>query len=228
MSTLTKISEKYDTSKRTELQCAHYSRIYERYFSALRERPLTLLEIGVLRGESLKMWEEYFPNAEIYGVDIDISRAVNNIIHSEHPRIKLTEFNQENIAHHRSLIHDIIKKPLDIVIDDGSHKNAHQILSFREIFPYVSSGGIYVIEDLCTSYWSDPIANSGLSDPRSAISYLKELVDNVNYELHRGVSQRPQPWGNLPPIESDIMATYLDRHILGLHFYKGMCLIEKK
>lgn len=111
-----------------------YSAQYEKLFEPLRHRPITLLEIGVQYGCSIKAWLEYFSKALIIGVDHQCLWT------SDHPRYKFIQCDQTDpeLANCGSL---------DIVIDDGSHIPVDQTASFDTLWPKVTRGGLYIIED---------------------------------------------------------------------------------
>ena len=71
--------------------------------------------------------------------------------------------------------------PFDLIIDDGNHWWREQILSFKTLFPFLNKGGIYIVEDTCTSYWPEYKNN-----PISCVDYFKGLVDEVNLNGARG------------------------------------------
>lgn len=152
-----------------------YTFIYERYFAPLRDQSINLLEIGVKDGASLRMWAEYFPNASIYGIDID-PKCVSH----ETDRIKIFAGDQQDAKFLDDLATQI--GPFDIIVDDGSHRSAHQQASFRALFPYLKDGGWYVVEDLAGTYgrWG-----SGYKHPQSSPNFLKSRVDDLNYIWHR-------------------------------------------
>jgi len=121
----------------------NYCKYYERHFESRRLDPITLIEIGVYHGQSIKMWREYFPNATIIGVDID-------------PRYETT-FTQDDKT--KFVLGDATKKEVfekivkdfgtpDIVIDDGSHIMSDMKNAFELIYPYLNDNGVYCIEDL--------------------------------------------------------------------------------
>ncbi len=58
----------------------HYTRYYNFYFSPVRYDKLSILEIGVNEGESLRMWKEYFPNSNVYGIDITDERIDQELV----------------------------------------------------------------------------------------------------------------------------------------------------
>src|ERR1700722_2955878 len=128
-----------------------YGNLYASCFRPFRYGRIKLLEIGIggyrlgIGGNSLLAWQAYFPLATIIGCDIE----PREFMASAHTRIyRLGQSSRADLALVRS------KEGLfDIVIDDGSHQNAHQLLTFVELIDAVRSGGIYVIEDVCTSYW---------------------------------------------------------------------------
>ena len=140
---LTELCETHKTDK-----CApdhNYVELYEKFFSPVRNQAKRVLEIGVWRGDSLRLWEEYFPSARIFGIDINDSSRYNTdriitAIADQANREQLGQF----IEAHGS--------DFDIVIDDGGHTMEQQQTSFGFLFPHVRSGGIYIIEDVHTSF----------------------------------------------------------------------------
>lgn len=148
----------------------NYLVFYERFFRELRLQPgLTLLEIGVLDGASARMWEEYFEDCDVIGVDVDRSK-----IKHQAGRIKIEIADQSDVD---ALVRiGTTYGPFDIAIDDGSHLWDHQITSFRYLFPFVKPGGYYVIEDLDTSYGSYVERFKGIRNSSTA-EYLKQFAD---------------------------------------------------
>ncbi|QDU59996.1 Mycinamicin VI 2''-O-methyltransferase [Planctomycetes bacterium Pan216] len=116
----------------------HYEHAY-RFVEQIQFQPITLLEIGVLGGASLKLWREILPNAKIVGVDKNEKcRSL------EWGRVSIETGDQSDEA----FLSEIVRKhgPFDIVIDDGSHVAAHQLASMRGLWPHAKR--FYVIEDL--------------------------------------------------------------------------------
>lgn len=158
----------------------HYTGVYEELARPLRRRAVTLLELGVggygqnLGGESLLMWAAYFPKGRIYGIDIEDKSALSR------GRIKVFQVSQTDREGLASLCRQI--GPFDLVVDDGSHVNAHQIASFRILWPFVKDGGSYVVEDVQTSYW--PAYGGGMpgspGHQSSCVNFFKSLADSVN------------------------------------------------
>lgn len=163
---------------------------YQRHFHGVRRRKLTILEIGVYEGASLRVWRSYFPRSTIVGIDINES-------HVEEARIHFRRGSQDDPDFLAALSKEF--GPLDIVIDDGSHIGRHMIASFDCLFPHVVPGGWYVIEDIATAYWPEyeggPVGLEG-----TAVAMVKGLVDSV----FRGAVRE----GELPAAAIDEMHVY--------------------
>ena len=151
----------------TKWSANNYVDVYEAMFRPIRLEPLRLLEIGIgVRGAgwdakivhganseggaSLKMWAEYFPNAQIYGLDI------NDASHLDSDRIRTFHVDQSERSELRKILAELGDIRFDIVIDDGSHRADHQQVSLETIWPRLKGGRHYFIEDL-----NDPVMGGG-------------------------------------------------------------------
>lgn len=186
---LDEIGKKHGTDKSSNIH--DYLKKYEKYLPYRRDEKLKILEIGVENGASLKTWKEYFYNSEIIGVDIN-SECVK---HNEE-RILIEIGSQvdstflENVGNKHG--------QFDMILDDGSHINEHIISSFKDLFKYVKSGGLYIVEDVCTSYWHNWGGSKYGKD--TVVSYFKNIVDEVNFwgeelEVNNGMwhARKDQP-----------------------------------
>lgn len=118
-----------------------FTHVYDNIFSPIRNENLKLLEVGIASGASVKMWEEYFPNAKIYAADIFDYKYLDN------EKTKTFIMNQE-------VEEDLMKvdNDFDIIIDDGGHTMKQQQNSLKILFTQkLKSGGYYILEDLHTS-----------------------------------------------------------------------------
>src|SRR5215212_3180411 len=150
----------------------HYFEIYHRHFQRFRGRSPVVLEIVVFQGGSLQMWREYFgAGAKIIRVDID-------------PRCRQFEDEATPILigdqADAAFLAGVRKRfpRIDIVIDDGGHRMDQQIVSFGELFPHVQPNGVYLCEDLHTSYhekW-----DGGMRRPGTFIEFSKVLIDALH------------------------------------------------
>ena len=148
----------------------HFIEAYKKHLAALT--PKRVLEIGVQHGGSLKIWRDMFPDAEIVGVDIDPQCK-----QYEETNIKVLIGDQHDVKFLESL------GDFDIIIDDGGHTMTQQQTSLKWLMPQLREGGIYVIEDLHTSYWEQ------FKDiEHSTIEEIKSLID----DLHVYADQSPR------------------------------------
>ena len=118
-----------------------YDKIYEKYFSPIKELKLKICEVGVFEGEKLFMLSKYFPNVELYGYDIDISYVKN--YEDEDFINKVKEIKEIN-----STIPNNIQHTFDIIIDDGDHKPSSIIKTFNNFYHKLNKNGLYIIEDV--------------------------------------------------------------------------------
>lgn len=127
-------------------------------------------------GGSLEIWAKYFPEAKhIVGCDID--ERCRALVFDD-PRVSLVVGDATLESVRRRLIE--ISGPLDIVIDDGSHRSEDIVRTFSQYFQYLRDGGVYVAEDLHASYWK--AYEGGVFHPHSSMSFFKKLCDIVNHE----------------------------------------------
>jgi hypothetical protein len=187
-----------------------YAQHYEQCLASIRRKRLNLLEIGIggyadpkAGGSSLRMWRAYLPHAHIYGIDLYDKTA-----HNER-RITTFAGSQIDTAFLDSVVAKIGK--IDLIVDDGSHINAHVIATFHHLFPYLADGGLYMVEDVETSYWPPNGNLTDRNDPLTSMGFFKSLVDGLNYEEFRNVYE----------------PTYYDRNIMSIFFYHNLVIIKK-
>ena len=134
-----------------EIHYHNYHYHYAEKFKNIRHKVKKVLEIGVFQGHSMLMWQDYFPNAEIYGVDIEFTKhhlGVNaKDLCKDQERIHLYEYDACNPLNVKLLM-DEIGSDFDIIIDDGSHHPTHQLFSLLYYTPYLKKDGVFVVEDV--------------------------------------------------------------------------------
>ncbi|HYI86508.1 MAG TPA: class I SAM-dependent methyltransferase [Burkholderiales bacterium] len=184
----------------------HYFDIYHRHFEAFRHRSPVVVEVGVFHGGSLEMWRKYFgPGARIIGIDVD-------------PRCRQFEGDSINILigdqADRNFLGQVraLVPHVDIVIDDGGHTMEQQITTFEELYPHVQPHGVYLCEDLHTSYM--PPYGGGYRKDGTFIQYATRLVD----QLHGWYSKEPERF----------RVDDFTRSAYALHFYDSVLVVEKK
>ena len=132
----------------------YYYDHYERHMPLDPNGVTSVLELGVHRGGSLLMWMEYFPNAQIFGVDL-LAYELDPELH----RIHVLRADQTNVEKIGQFIRSHGVTSLDLIVDDCSHLGMPTKISFAYLFEtFLKPGGYYVIEDWGTGYkaeWPD-------------------------------------------------------------------------
>jgi SAM-dependent methyltransferase len=144
--TLREIACNLDTDK---TQSNTYIDNFERHFGHLRDNPVKMLEIGVFRGGSLLMWNEYFLEGLVVGIDINPNPLL------EMPdRVRFYKGSQDDGAFLDQVSQECAPDGFDIIVDDASHIGTLTRASFYNLFvKHLKPGGTYVIEDWGTGYW---------------------------------------------------------------------------
>jgi Methyltransferase domain len=183
----------------------HYFDIYDRHLGRFRGDRVTVVEIGVWHGGSLQMWKSYFgPHARIIGVDVD-------------PRCK--QFEEKQVEIHigdqedRQFLREFVERvgEPDVVIDDGGHTMSQQMTTFEELYPRTATEGVYVVEDLHTSYWSE--FGGGFRGRSTFVEYTKDLVDSLNAGHSRD--------------HDSLVVDDFTRTTRSMHFYDSVVVFEK-
>jgi hypothetical protein len=214
-----------------ELYGRHVGRVAQRWSSylpilegclePLRREPIRMLEIGIQNGGSLEIWAQYFARAEvIIGCDID-ERCRTLQLEDSRVRLIVGDVTQSETQGAIAASSD----QFDVIIDDGSHRSQDIIEAFVAMFPLLSEGGVYIIEDLHCSYYSSH--GGGLFAQRSAMGFLRRLVDVVNGEhwgLHRDLIEHLQPL-----VEDSISEAFINSlpYIASLEFHNSVCIVRR-
>jgi hypothetical protein len=184
----------------------HYLEIYDRHFSRFRGTDVHIVEFGVSYGGSLQMWKHYFgPRARIFGIDINPQCKK---LEEEGVEIFIGDQGDRNFL--KELANKIPR--IDILIDDGGHTMQQQINTFEELFPRIDRNGIYLCEDLHTSYWTK--FGGGYKKPDTFVEYSKNFIDYIH------AWQASQT--------DTLRVTEFTRSVHSLHYYNGILLIEKR
>ena len=197
---LIEIGKKYPSSKNV----SGFIELYEKYFADFKDKKINILEIGIGDGDSLRIWREYFVNANICGIDID---KKNFIIDN----VEILIGDQSD----RSFLQTVVNKyhKFDIIIDDGSHMSKDIIFSFNFLFPFLNDRGIYAVEDLQTSYLPRfGGSRLNLNKKKTSMNFLKSLTDSINYEH-----------GDKPFFQKSLF----DGKIKSVNFYQNIAFIYK-
>jgi hypothetical protein len=134
-----------------EVQRGHdYLRKYEFFLRQFRNREdLSLLELGIgpnwNMGASLQIWSEYFNRPDTKFKMVDINPAAKEF-EVDRVRVEVGDLGND------SFLKSLAKESHDIIVDDASHFWGHQINAFKALFSSVKPGGVYVVEDIQTSF----------------------------------------------------------------------------
>lgn len=183
----------------------HYFDVYDRHFSRFRDKEITILEIGVSQGGSLQMWKDYFgPKAKIYGIDVNPQCK-----QLEEDNIKIFIGSQSD----RKFLNEVKKSipHVDILIDDGGHTMEQQIVTYEEMFGHVKDNGVYLAEDLHTSYWLR--FGGGYQRKGTFIEYSKKFIDYLN--AHHSE-------------QKGLKVNNFTESVNSIHYYDSILVLEKK
>jgi hypothetical protein len=182
---LTELANRYGSDKGSVVSLPHrYTYLYELLFHPLRDLPLRLLEMGLAVGgpevglpadrqahsPSVPMWLEYWPNAEIHGFDI------SDFSHQECDRFR---FHRGDSGVQADLERLAAAVPgFDVIIDDASHASFHQQLALRTLWPKLTPGGLYIIEDL---HWQSPYFEDALPAVPKTGTFMNAWFERGEY-----------------------------------------------
>ncbi len=187
----------------------NYLEVYEYFFKAYVAGTPSVLEIGIQNGGNLQILKQYFRNAKIYGVDIN-------------PKVGQLDLGDDiKIFNFDATDEKAIKKNLnhlkfDIIIDDGSYICSDVINSFYLFFPLLKPDGIYLVEDLHTSYWNSH--GGAYLSKNSSIEFFKKFTDLLNfYHIEDDLARNSFS-------EQDI---HIAQWLQAITFYDSVAIIKK-
>lgn len=228
-SSITQIFNKTGTDK---LWLHGYHRYYEDLLAPFRKlKGVSVLEIGVEDGKSMKAWVDYFERPD--RIDGIAYRAnMRSCEDNESPGlckfVRIFDVDQSNVSQLQNFVAAAAEgrkhgpPGWDVIIDDGSHIPMHVLTSFKHLFPYVRPGGLYIVEDLETnyvehksSYGYEFSAGLGKPPPANAIEKFKQLIDVVS----RHHFKYP---------ELTVFGANVDASVAKVSFGDGMLWVKKK
>lgn len=191
----------------------NYLNKYEFFLNRWKAEEVIVLELGIYQGASLKMWGEYFEKGIVYGVDID-STCVR--YEQKNCKVLIRDLGDE------SVLEEIARLSPDIIIDDASHLWSHQIKAMCHLLPALKSGGIFIMEDLGTSF--SAYRNMNYADAAfSAYDFCSAIAEVVSSgEFLRTVHLQ----AIMMPVKEEI--EYLANQIAMISFIRESCIIVKK
>jgi len=186
----------------------HYFEIYEKFLLPFKDKHPVILEIGLFNGGSCEMWNDYFQGkCLIHGVDnrptcleIPAKLGVSNI--------KVDIGDQASVDFWNSFFDRYPDLKFDFIVDDGGHTMEQQIQTFKSTFPRLKNGGVYICEDVHTSYMKERGGGDDRMD--TFLNYSRKYVDKIN-SFHNNIN---------------FDAEILD-NVKSVHFYDSVVVFEK-
>ena len=132
-----------------------YTSIYNLLFSNIRNKDITLGELGILDNNSMLCWREYFPNAKLYGFEWfneRLDKAKNDNIDCTYIKMNVKDSN--------SIVDGLSVATFDILIEDSTHLFEDQIRFINEAHKHLNTDGILIVEDIFINANEDDYANA--------------------------------------------------------------------
>ncbi|MBQ3654338.1 MAG: class I SAM-dependent methyltransferase [Synergistaceae bacterium] len=175
------------------LRVSHdYLRHYDYLFSQFRGEKFSLIEFGCAGGASLRTWEQYFPHAEIYGVDLN-----ENARQHEKGRVHIVigdATSEETFSTLKAQTGGAF-----IILDDASHAWSDQRRSFELFWDMVRPGGFYVIEDLeCGALGAYPAYPPKVLDSQPFSEYIHDRSKILRWAPDRQPEENSYHFDHLP------------------------------
>ena len=161
-----------------------YQRVYPWFLSHFKELPINLLEIGVADSESIELWKNYFENVNLFVIDI-LPIEIND------KNVKVFQVDQSKENELEQFAMNVNAK-FDIIIDDGSHVPDHQLLTLKTLWNNLKQGGVYIIEDIETSYWGKSFIYGYKfnSNKSNTVNVLQNAINYINSKFLLSFSRR--------------------------------------
>ena len=187
--TLLELAPSYGTDKHYGHD--YFNLIYDKVLTPLKYDVKTFIEVGVFNGDSILLWRDFFENATIVGVDIDMIRSAGPLSTKDLSRIDLLEMDISKESNLESVCN---KYPnVDIILDDASHTMFDQQNTLAKLFKILKPGGLFILEDLHTSLelidpnrtehqWGDPNKTNTLGMLQDFIKTGKIISDYMTEE----------------------------------------------
>ena len=202
-----------------------YYSVYQQYFSELSEKSLNILELGMYKGDSTKIFSRFFKNSKLLSLDLE----VRNIDFTGFGNISCLKADQTDKAALDEICAQHAPDGFDIIIDDASHVGYYSLRSYEILFPKLKPGGYYVVEDWGTGYWSDwpdggadkslKYKNNSRNFPKRILSHDYGMVGFLKHLVDETAGPDNRPTMKSPPIRQ--------RQIEFLHIYLGQAILKK-
>lgn len=166
-----------------------YFELYENLLSSKKYTAKNVLEIGIDRGGSIKLWYDYFPNANIYGLDILHNQRVVDEFANINRVILYTNVDAYNEAFFTdNLLNKGIK--FDLLLDDGPHTLESMITFIKLYSQLLNDNGILIVEDVKMVEWFEPLKQCVPDDMKKYVEcydlrYIKGRPDDIVFVINK-------------------------------------------
>jgi hypothetical protein len=161
----------FKNSPKFSTKWGSYFQVYDQIFKKFKNKKIKFVEVGVANGGSLFIWKKYFAkNARIIGVDFNPKAKA-----LEKYGFEIFIGNQSDKNFWKSFYRKVGK--IDILLDDGGHKNLQQISTVHYSFQNINNNGLIVVEDTCTSYMKKEFNNPSRF---SFINYCNLIIESIH------------------------------------------------
>uniref|UniRef100_A0A6C0I0A5 Methyltransferase n=1 Tax=viral metagenome TaxID=1070528 RepID=A0A6C0I0A5_9ZZZZ len=177
----------------TDKNTAHsYFDTYEKLFSSIRITARNILEVGIFWGGSIRLWRDYFSNAQIYGVDIcNLDFIQKESIKNDN---HITLFTNTNGYDDTFINENFINKNItfDMILDDGPHDLQSMIDLIVKYVPLLTENGIMVIEDVQDFQWTETLKEYVPNELKQYIQvydlrHIKGRYDDILFVINKNI-----------------------------------------
>jgi hypothetical protein len=197
-----KLLKSFKSSPKYSIKWNNYLEIYENIFKKFVNKKITFVEVGIGSGGSLFMWRKFFGNkARIIGIELNPEAKK-----LEKHGFEIFIGDQANPVFWKKFFKKVGK--INILLDDGGHKNIQQITTFMESIKFIKDDGKIIVEDTHTSY----MKKKGFKNPSkySFINFCYFLIENIH---------RRNPM-------TDKTSNYFSKKIKQINFYDSVVEIN--
>jgi len=223
------IGNKYRTDK---IGVHNYHFLYGTHLGQFRNKEINFLEIGLGcgghgPGKSLSVWKEFMPKSHQYVMEFDVECAepfrkqVKQLFTGDQGDLNLMKNIGQEVGH------------FDVVVDDGGHSRRMQVNSLIGLWPFISSGGLYIIEDMYHSFVDVKQTNykqtyNFKDNDESSIDVILELIILFNDPLEIGFIAGFNPNIVKPNVTITKNAIEISKSLLSINCFKRACVLYKK
>lgn len=152
------LTEIVDNSRTDKNTIHSYLPLYQQLLISKKETAKNVLEVGISNGGSIKLWSDFFTNANVYGLDImDINYVWEGIKNNE----KIILHTSIDAYNNDFFINNFLNKNIkcDFMLDDGPH-TLESMKQFIKLYSQImTDDGILIIEDVQSWDWIDILIN---------------------------------------------------------------------